>query len=145
MQKFYKLIEAQNFRYFRPHELLFKGDAHGNRHKRAYGKNTNPPEELWENIIPTIRILDELRYTIGAPIILTSVYRSPAYNRTLGGKTKSMHIQFNAVDFVVRDRSTPTDWAAILKMMRAEGRFRGGIGVYSSYVHLDTRGRNADW
>ncbi len=145
MERFYRLIEAQGFRYFKPHELLFKGDMHNNRHSRAYGKNTNPPEEIWENIIPTIRVLDELRHNLGAPIILTSVYRSPTYNRIVGGKTKSKHVLFNAVDFVVRNHSAPSDWAAILKTMRAEGRFRGGIGVYSSYVHLDTRGRNADW
>lgn len=145
MERFYKLIEEQGLRYFKPHELLFKGDRHSNPNNRAFGKNTDPPEELWANIIPTIKILDELRHRIGYPIVLSSIYRSPEYNKIIGGNSNSLHIQFKAIDFSVRGPSAPSDWAAILKSMRAVGDFSGGIGVYSTFVHVDTRGTNQDW
>jgi len=31
------------------------------------------------------------------------------------------------------------------KKMREEGLFRGGLGLYKTFIHLDTRGRNATW
>ena len=29
--------------------------------------------------------------------------------------------------------------------MRADKLFQGGIGLYANFVHIDTRGWNADW
>jgi hypothetical protein len=55
------------------------------------------------------------------------------------------HMQFRAVDFVAQGNSTPLDWANTLRSMRAEGLFLGGIRTYSTFVHVDTRGYNADW
>jgi len=31
------------------------------------------------------------------------------------------------------------------RKMRTEGLFKGGVGSYSSFTHVDTRGQNADW
>ncbi len=31
------------------------------------------------------------------------------------------------------------------RAIRSEGKFRGGVGLYPEFVHVDTRGRNADW
>ena len=33
----------------------------------------------------------------------------------------------------------------IAKSIRQEGRFQGGIGRYSAFTHMDTRGYNVDW
>ena len=53
---------------------------------------------------------------------------------------------FRAIDFMVEGNSRPTDWARALRSMRDdEGLFKGGVGLYASFVHLDTRGTNADW
>jgi uncharacterized protein YcbK (DUF882 family) len=90
-------------------------------------------------------VLDELRSRLGSPVILNSVYRSPEYTEKIGGVSESQHMEFRAADFVVRSSSAPSDWAAVLKQMRAEGVFSGGIGVYNTFVHLDTRGENVDW
>jgi hypothetical protein len=29
--------------------------------------------------------------------------------------------------------------------MRKEGVFKGGVGRYPGFTHIDTRGSNADW
>jgi hypothetical protein len=61
----------------------------------------NIPEQLLWNILPTIRVLQELRSKYDKPIFINSSYRSPAYNKLVRGKKKSLHLDFNAIDFTV--------------------------------------------
>ncbi|HLM67120.1 MAG TPA: D-Ala-D-Ala carboxypeptidase family metallohydrolase [Longimicrobium sp.] len=133
-----------NLQFFSWRELLFPGDAHGNRRSAGFGLNGDPPSNLWGNVIPTIQILDALRAELGAPIRIISAYRTPAYNRAIGGALRSYHTTFQAIDFVAA-RGTPSVWAQELKEMRHAGLFKGGIGLYRGFVHVDTRGWNADW
>ncbi|MBO8092258.1 MAG: chitosanase [Prosthecochloris sp.] len=142
---FEQFFNSLGLKHFKPEEFLCLGDAHHDVGSPAYGLNHIPPAELWPNIVPTAKVLDELRSRLGSPVILNSVYRSPEYNEKIGGVSESQHMEFRAADFVVRSSSAPSDWAAVLKQMRAEGVFSGGIGVYNTFVHLDTRGENVDW
>jgi len=144
-ESFEAFIDGLGLRHFNAAEFLCMGAAHTDQGSPAHGLNRPPPRELWPNIVLTARVLDDLRNKLGEPIVLTSVYRSPAYNTAVGGVSGSQHMAFTAADFVVRSASAPSDWAAVLKQMRADGRFQGGIGVYNSFVHVDTRGSNADW
>ena len=65
-------------------------------------KNTEPPPEMWNNIVPTILILDKLRDCLGIPIHAKSVYRAPAYNATIeNAAERSLHQAFAAVDIKV--------------------------------------------
>ncbi len=117
-------------------------------------RNSVPLERLWPNIVPTLIILDALRAEFGAPIIMTSTYRSPEYNSAIGGVPRSVHMKFQAVDFQCTAGS-PDEWAAKLKSWRGRKfaqpgkqsafEFRGGVGIYSGFVHVDTRGYNANW
>jgi hypothetical protein len=126
---------------FSANEFLVKGSKHASNHL-----NTDPPEVLWKNIIPTVKVLLELKKRLNqAAITLNSAYRSPAYNASIGGANNSEHKKFSAVDLVAHDGRGPSHWAHELHQMRNEGLFRGGIGVYSSFIHVDTRGYNADW
>ncbi|HEV2555001.1 MAG TPA: glycoside hydrolase family protein [Bosea sp. (in: a-proteobacteria)] len=141
---------AQHFaswgvRNFKPYELLVMGSSHSNPNSPAFGLNTLPPKDLWDNIKLTIQVLDKLRDQFMAPIRTLSVYRSENYNRAIGGETNSLHKRFNAIDFYVQSNSSPSSWAGVLRDMRDRGDFKGGIGTYGSFVHLDTRGSNADW
>jgi len=137
---------AQGFRYFRAEEFLFLGAANYNPDHPCYGLNELPSRELWPNIVPTIRALEIVRAELGYPINLISVYRSPEYNTCLGSAGPSFHVQFMAADFVVVGSGTkPADWASLLRERRNDGNFKGGVGAYDTFVHLDTRGTNADW
>jgi uncharacterized protein YcbK (DUF882 family) len=106
-------------------------------------KNDTPPVELWHEILPTVKVVESVREHFGATTV-NSAYRSPMYNAAVGGETKSLHMRNNAVDFVCAT-GTPEQWAAYLREQRRAGAFRGGIGTYKTFVHVDTRGTNADW
>ena len=125
---------------FRPDEFLSLGGSHAKG-----GLNSHPPEQVWPNVITLAHVLQALRTELGRPVRLNSVFRSEKHNRSVGGRTDSQHLQFRAADFCVPDFATPLHWAGVLKRMRANGRFSGGIGIYPGFVHVDTRGRDADW
>ena len=143
--RFAAYIQSLGLKYFKPYEFLVLGHQHANPASPAYGLNRKPEESEWGNIELTAKVLDQLRERMGAPISTLSVHRSKAYNKAVGGAPNSQHLRFNAVDFVVKSNSSPSDWASALRQMRQDGLFKGGIGTYSTFVHLDTRGENADW
>lgn len=106
-----------------------------------------PEPDLWPNIVPTLKVLDAVRRSMGTPFTVTSGYRSPEYNRSVGGAPNSLHVQFSAVDIWVRNRTPAEVKAAILRVLGEEfvSRFMG-VGVYFSngFVHVDTRGLTQD-
>jgi len=107
--------------------------------------NREPPPEMWGNIVKTLKVVDDLREHLGRPLVLLSSYRSPEYNRAIGDAApKSLHLQFRALDIAVAGKS-PAEVFQVLKAWRAAGRFRGGLGLYRTFVHIDTRGSNATW
>jgi hypothetical protein len=139
--RFAKFLTDLRLVHFHPQEFLVLGGQ--NLTGPAKGKNTLPPEDLWPNIRSTARVLDALRAKLDAPIHLSSVYRSPAYNALIPGAAGgSTHMQFRAADFSCSDGRGPVWWAQQLNGLRDEGLFMGGIGIYPTFVHVDTRGQN---
>ncbi|HMN49571.1 MAG TPA: D-Ala-D-Ala carboxypeptidase family metallohydrolase [Ignavibacteriaceae bacterium] len=105
------------------------------------------PKQLLWNIVPTIRVLQELRNWYNKPIIINSSYRSPAYNKLVGGSKNSLHLDFNAIDFTVKDRDDLKELFLQLDKWDKEYYFQFlpkagamGIGFYKDrFIHLDTR------
>ncbi len=114
-------------------------------HERRGVCNKLPPRQLWTRMATTLKVADELRHRLGVKMrYITSAYRCPAYNSILSGSaSRSQHMQNRALD-IVYDCSPRSAMTEALKM-RDEGFFEGGLGLYSSFVHIDTRGRNATW
>lgn len=70
---------------------------------------------------------------IHKPIILTSGYRTQHTNEhTEGAARNSMHLYGKAAD--IKIEGLPSDYLA--RLMRMSGG--AGIGIYSSFVHVDT-------
>lgn len=134
-EEFIQWFDEQGFRNFGAHEFTNYFDRK---------LNTVPPKSKWENIIPTLRILDDLRDEIKMPIRITSSYRSAKYNTNCGGAPKSLHKEFKAIDFQVTG-ANPSWLFNKLKYKRDNGEFKGGLSAYSTFVHIDTRGENATW
>jgi lysozyme len=145
VEEFAALVGSWNLRHFRPSELLMLGAAHTTAGSPAFGRNAHPPRALWDNIRPTVLALDRLRVLLNAPVHLLSVYRNEEYNRLVGGATASQHVQFRAADFYAKSLSGPSHWASVLRDLRSQGAFAGGIGVYDTFVHVDCRGSNVDF
>ena len=136
--KYYKFLKGLRLRHFSPEEII----AQSERVKDDV-TNTLPPPNLWHAIVPTLWVADQLRRHLGYPLIITSAYRSKEYNKKCGGAVHSQHKNNTALDLI--PRVTPTEAFNALKKMRDAGTFRGGLGLYKSFVHIDTRGRNATW
>lgn len=118
-------------------------DSHAKAHGHIH--NTLPPRQMWGNIRTTLQALDKVAARLGEPVgEVLSVYRCPAYNATCpGAKSHSYHMRNNAID--VRFSSSPRKVAAMARDMRKAGLFKGGVGRYPGFTHIDTRGLNADW
>lgn len=107
--------------------------------------NSLPPRYMWRRIAATLRVIDAMAGRMRAPVRdLLSIYRSPRYNRAVRGRSRSQHLENRAVDVKFRGVSAWTV-TSMARKMRAQGYFRGGVGSYSSFTHIDTRGSNADW
>ncbi len=116
-------------------------------HFKTRGSTCNclPPRYMWSRISKPLRVIDSLSSRMNSPVReLLSIYRSPSYNRAVRGRSLSQHMENRAID-VKFSRASPSSVAANARRMRAEGHFKGGVGRYSSFTHIDTRGHNADW
>jgi zinc D-Ala-D-Ala carboxypeptidase len=72
------------------------------------------------------------------PIIITSGYRTPAYNRQVGGRQHSYHILGMAADFTVVD-------VPAREVQRRLTNWHGGLGAYETWTHTDIRPYRARW
>ena len=139
IEQFQKFLDKHDIRHFSALEVFFRGGRDS-----TLRLNTEPPKLIWDNIIPTLTVLDRLRRDLHRPVRLLSIYRSPAYNKAIGGVCYSQHIEFTACDITVK-LTSPITVYSLLKKYRKEGLSEGGLGHYSGFVHIDTRGSNATW
>lgn len=86
--------------------------------------------------------LDEVRKDAGVPMVITSSYRTVAYNKKVGGAANSAHtdVPCNAVDIGMRPRPDDPNWNysrwQIIMAARDLGCQR--IGSYANgSLHLD--------
>ena len=141
MSTFTTWFNAQKFRHFTASEFESYFVA-----QRKGVTNSVPPQRLWKNIVPTLRIVDDLRESFGKPCTILSSYRSPDYNKAVGGVGLSQHMEFRALD-ISFDGISPKHVYDRLIEWRKAGKFVGGLGIYptSGFVHIDTRNSNATW
>lgn len=102
-----------------------------------------PPEALWPDIVPALRIVrDKVIPRIGAVEAL-SVFRSPKINACIHGASHSYHMQFKAID--MRPGKGATRDQLILKMCSLQYReghaLNMGLGIYrGTRFHVDAAG-----
>ena len=106
---------------------------------------TDVPEDLMDNVTLLCENLQVLRDHIGKPIRVISGYRSPKYNRRIGGARRSQHMLAKAADIKVSGM-TPAEVKSVIVQLIKEGKMKsGGVGLYTTFTHYDVRGRNARW
>lgn len=83
--------------------------------------------------------LQRLRDKLDKPIIINSGYRTPDYNRKVGGAKNSLHLEGKAADIIVNGIS-PNRLSK-----QAEKIGFNGIGIYETFLHVDTRNKKTKW
>ncbi|YCM45524.1 D-Ala-D-Ala carboxypeptidase family metallohydrolase [Verrucomicrobiaceae bacterium 227] len=140
IQNYAKYLEGLRLKFVTPLQVI-------KAHAKTKGSlwNTLPPKSMWRAMAGTLQAADHIAATLGKPIKdVTSAYRSPAYNRRCpGAKSQSWHMQNFALD--LQFGVSPRTVASVARQLRSRGLFKGGIGRYSSFTHIDTRGTNVDW
>ncbi len=93
---------------------------------------TIPPEELWPNVLPALRLVrDEVVPTVG-PVSVLSSYRTPELNACARGASRSNHLEFSALDLATEPRRRGEDlYRELCAMHDAAGpESRMGLGAY---------------
>ena len=86
-----------------------------------------------------VEYLQKIRDYFKAPVTINSAYRCEKHNAAIGGASQSKHKYGQAADIVVKDIA-PTE---VAKYAESIGIL--GIGLYSNFVHIDTRTTKAFW
>jgi uncharacterized protein YcbK (DUF882 family) len=103
------------------------------------------PSDVAKNVKELAENLQVLRDYVKKPIKINSGYRSPAWNKAVGGVSDSQHIKGKASDIVISGMS-PGEVARTIETLIASGKMKqGGLGVYPNFVHYDIRGTKARW
>lgn len=86
-----------------------------------------------------VNYLQKIRDHFGAPITINSGYRCSTHNKRVGGATGSYHTKGQATDIVVKGVKP----AEVAKYAESIGIL--GIGLYDTFVHIDTRTKKSFW
>lgn len=89
-----------------------------------------------------VTLLENIREAAGGKAItINSGYRSPEHNAAVGGVSNSQHVKGTAADIVVED----TDPLTVGQIAEHFLNKKGGIGVYQTFTHVDTRTTRSRW
>ena len=78
-------------------------------------------------------LLQDISNHFGKKVSITSAYRTASYNAKVGGASSSLHVRGMAADISVSGVS-PLEIARYAESIGVKG-----IGLYNSFVHVDTR------
>jgi len=116
-------------------------------HAKSKGSiwNILPPKAWWARMGYTLRVADRIAMEMGVrQVEVVSAYRSPAYNSHCeGAKNGSWHQANVAVD--VKFTASASQVTRTARELRDLGLFRGGVGGYADFTHIDSRGTNVNW
>lgn len=88
-----------------------------------------------------VEVLQKIRTHFGKAVNINSAYRTPTYNKKVGGATYSQHLYGTAADIRINGVASK-DIAAYAETLLSG---TGGIGIYGNFVHVDVRKEKARW
>jgi len=118
-----------------------------NFHRKEFDckDGTKVPMQYEKNLVKLANNLQVLREDLKEPMIINSGYRSPSYNKRVGGATASQHLTASASD-ISQKKETPLQlYKRIEKLIKAGVMHNGGLGLYDTFVHYDVRATPARW
>ena len=88
-----------------------------------------------------VKVLQKIRSHFGKAVTITSAYRTPVKNKAVGGTIYSQHLYGRAADIKVKGIAPKSVAAYAEKLLPG----KGGIGIYSTFTHIDVRSTKARW
>lgn len=135
-----RYLKSLNLRSVSPQQVL-------ESHAKAKGTiwNSLPPKQWWNRMGYVLKVVDRVAREMNvSEVEIISAYRSPAYNaRCYGAKTGSWHQANVAADVKFPVRASKV--TATARELRDLGLFKGGVGGYWNFTHIDARGHNINW
>jgi uncharacterized protein YcbK (DUF882 family) len=102
------------------------------------------PEFVKKNVQELADNLQVLRNVVGR-LDPTNGYRCKDHNADVGGSVNSQHLKGKAADIKSKQFS-PSEIATITDDLMKSEKFKiGGVGIYNTFTHVDTRGSRARW
>ena len=83
--------------------------------------------------------LQKIRNYFRKPVIINSAYRTAAHNKKVGGSSNSQHLLGKAADIRIEGV------APLLIAQYAEYIGMGGVGLYDTFTHVDSRAGKSRW
>lgn len=83
--------------------------------------------------VETLQVAEKVREFVNGPVIILSAARCHAHNKEVHGSKNSQHVLGRALDLFVDDPKKVYAWLC--------DEYPGvyGFGLYSTFVHIDTR------
>lgn len=78
-------------------------------------------------------VLQKIRAHFNSAVTINSAYRTPSYNKKVGGAASSYHVKGRAFDIVVKGK-TPSEVAKYARSIGVKG-----VIEYNTFVHIDSR------
>ena len=91
--------------------------------------------------VSLLMVLDDVREHFGKPVLVVSGCRCKKHNAAVGGAKASKHMLGIAADIKVRGVEPIEVWGYLTE--KYPNKF--GIGLYKTWVHIDTRSSKARW
>lgn len=88
-----------------------------------------------------VNTLQKIRKHFNKAVTITSAYRTPTRNKTVGGTAYSQHLYGMAADIKVSGVS-PRKVAEYAETLLPNS---GGIGIYDTFTHVDVRKTKSRW
>lgn len=88
-----------------------------------------------------VEVLQKIRTHFKKPVIIHSAYRTHAHNKKVDGADYSQHLYGTAADISISGVS-PKEVAAFAETLMPK---TGGIGIYTTFTHVDVRTVKSRW
>lgn len=103
------------------------------------------PIEVINNLYELASSLQVVRNRLGVALHVNSGWRTESHNRKVGGERNSQHLYGRAADIWSEIYSPSEIYEIIEQFIDAGVMQQGGLGLYKTFVHYDTRGKKARW